>query len=424
MNSCRAWIIIGSLVLPVSIARAEIELDTQLPAGNIVFERAESDHLYLHQDQRDSTQWWFYWAFRVCGAEGRMLTFHFTDGEPVGTRGPAVSSDRGIVWRWLSRDFTQKSFTYHFSPDESEVWFAFGMVYTQRDWDRFIAQHKDSPFIELGELATTRKGRPVEKLRLGCVTGVPHHRVLLTARHHACEMMASYVVEGFIEGVLADNDEAAWLRQNVEFLVVPFVDKDGVEDGDQGKNRAPRDHNRDYDDTSVYVETAAIRQQVPDWADGRLSVAIDLHCPHIRGPHNECVYQVGSSSGDHWAAQQRFGKLLEAVAPHPLSYRQTDDLPFGEAWNTGTNYSQGLSFGRWAAMLPGVRLSTSLEIPYATANGTEVNVSSARQLGANMATALQRYLISMEREDTAQPPLPAPRQQGVSDDSKESHHER
>ena len=377
-------------------ARAEVRVDAEIPAGNIVCERVEGEQVYLHQERRGSSQWWFYWAFRVRGAEGRTLTFHFTDGEPVGTRGPAVSVDQGLTWHWLNKDFTTRRFTYAFAPAETEVWFAFGMVYTQREWERFTASLGTSPFLEIGQLIVTRKGRKVEKVRLGCLRSEPRQRVMITARHHCCEMMASYVLEGLIAGVLADDAKGQWLRENVEFLVIPFVDKDGSEDGDQGKGRSPRDHNRDYEGTRVHVETAAISEQVPKWADGKLSVALDLHCPWIRGTHNEWVYQVGSADTNLWAQQQVFGKSLEIIEPNVLSYRQENDLPHGKAWNTAGNYAQGASFARWASALPGVRFAGSFEIPYATANGTEVNVQSARLFGNNLATALCRYLMKKD----------------------------
>ncbi len=373
-------------------AQAEVRVDAGIPAGNIVCERVEGDQVFVRQERRGSTAWWFYWAFRVRGAEGRTLTFNFTDGEPVGSRGPAVSGDSGLVWRWLNKDFTKKSFTYAFGPSEGEVWFAFGMVYTQREWERFLDRFAGSPFVERGRLAVTRKGRDAEKLRLGCIVSEPRHRVLLTARHHCCEMMASYALEGLVGAVLADDEKGRWLRENVEFLVVPFVDKDGAEDGDQGKYRAPRDHNRDYDGVSAHVETDALRRLVPEWSKGRLTMALDLHCPHIRGAYNEWIYQVGNSRTNLWEQQQAFGRLLEKVEPNPLAYRQTDDLPFGKAWNAPSNFSQGTSFGRWASGLPGVRFAGTFEVPYATANGAEVNAASARAFGEGLATALWRYL--------------------------------
>lgn len=389
------------LALVAANAFAEVCVDAEMPAGNIVCERVEGDHVYVRQERRGSTAWWFYWAFRVRGAEGRTLTVHFVDGEPVGTRGPAVSADGGLSWRWADTNFTTRSFSYAFAPEAHEVRFAFGMVYTQRDWERFLARHAGSPFLCRERLAVTRKGRDVEQVRVGCLAPAPRFRVLVTARHHCCEMMASDVLEGLVDGVLADDEAGRWLRENVAFLVVPFVDKDGVEDGDQGKNRAPRDHNRDYNGTSVHVETAALRARVPAWSCGQLDVALDLHCPFIRGEHNECVYQVGSSDAAVWAQQQVFGRLLEASEHNALRYRQSDDLPYGKSWNTGANFAQGMSCTHWAAGLPGVRLAGSLEIPYATAGGTAVDAASARRFGRGVAAALRGYLGAAERSPQA-----------------------
>lgn len=61
------------------------------------------------------------------------------------------------------------------------------------------------------------------------------------------------------------------------------MDKDGVEDGDQGKNRLPHDHNRDYTGESIYASVRASRDFVPHWSVGRLKFALDMHCPYILG---------------------------------------------------------------------------------------------------------------------------------------------
>ena len=372
---------------------AGLVIDNKIPAGNIAVEEITGDTVNLHQERRDTKGWWFYWAFRVCGAEGRSLTFNFTDGNPVGGRGPAVSLDKGLSWHWLDKDFSASGFRYIFDSSDKEVWFAMSMVYTQLDWDRFISGYAASPYIEHGRLAVSRKGRPVEKLRLGCINKEPRYRVALTCRHHACEMMASYVVEGIIEGVMADNETGAWLRKNVEFLIIPFVDKDGVEDGDQGKNRKPRDHNRDYSGECVHIETAAIRKQLPEWAGDKLLLAIDIHCPWIRGSNNEWVYQVGADDPRQWAAQQKLGHFLERVSENTLAYKQSNDLPFGSSWNTGGNYSQGMGYKKWASTKGGARFATSFEIPYARANGTVVDESNCRRFGNGMAEAIRQFLM-------------------------------
>src|SRR5688572_24183643 len=81
-------------------AQDRIAVDADVPGGNIVVEKVDGDTVTVHQDLRDTEGWWFYWRFQVRGAQGRTLTFKFTNGAPVGVRGPAVSVDRGETWAW------------------------------------------------------------------------------------------------------------------------------------------------------------------------------------------------------------------------------------------------------------------------------------------------------------------------------------
>ena len=128
---------------------------------------------------------------------------------------------------------------------------------------------------------------------------------------------------------------------------------------------------------------------------GAPSRGLDLHCPYIRGAHNEVIYLVGSAEPRIWADQQRFGQILERVQTGPLKYRAADNLPFGKAWNTERNFAGGVSFSRWASRLPGIVLATTIEIPYANASGREVNPATARAFGRDLATALRHYLAHL-----------------------------
>lgn len=374
-------------------AAEPLAVDADFPGGNALIEKVQGDEVFLRQDLRDTAGPWFWWHFRVRGAAGRALTFRFTDGNVLGVRGPAVSADGGQTWAWLGAAAVKGTrFAYAFPADATDVRFCFAMPYFEANLKAFLARWEGNPNVKAATLCKSRKGREVERLHVGKLAGAPDHRILVTARHHCCECMASYAMEGLIEAMLADIDDGRWFRGHVEAMLVPFADKDGVEDGDQGKNRKPRDHNRDYEGEGVYPETRAIRDLVPKWSDGRLTIALDLHCPHIRGPHNEIIYIVGAEDPAIWQQQCAFGKLLEALRTGPLPYRASDNLPFGQAWNTGRNYSGGKSFSRWAGEQPGVRLAASIEIPYANAGGQAVTPDAARAFGHDLAKAIRRYL--------------------------------
>jgi len=165
-----------------------------------------------------------------------------------------------------------------------------------------------------------------------------------------------------------------------------------VEDGDQGKNRKPHDHNRDYGATCIYPSVQALRVFIPRWSKGRLRVALDLHCPWIRGPQHEVIYLVGSESKKIWQEQCRFSEILESVQCGPLVFNTNDNLPFGHDWNTDENFATGKNCSRWAGELPGIRLASSIEIPYANAGGKEVNPKSAKAFGYDLGRALYLYL--------------------------------
>lgn len=371
----------------------KLEIDSNFPGGNIVIDKIEGSRVYLHQDLRDTPTYWFYWHFRVRGAAGRRLSFHFTRGRALGERGPAYSLDDGRRWYWLGgKTVRNNSFGFKFPLHATRVRFCFEIPYTDANLQAFLRRHRSNPYLNVESLCTTRSGRIVERLRLGCLKGNPRYRVLLTCRHHACEAMASYVLEGILRAVMGRTALGRWFQRHVEILAVPFVDKDGVEDGDQGKNRRPFDHDRDYQGRSIYESVHAIRSLVPDWSRGKPLVVFDLHCPWIHTDQGEGIYMVGLEEADMWAEQQRFGVLLETIQRGPLRYYAADNLPYGQRWNSPKNWSVGKDFIHWAQTLPGVRLASSFEIPYADARGQEMNPARARAFGEDLARALKAYL--------------------------------
>lgn len=367
-------------------------ISIDVPAGNLIVGRIEKDHARIRQDQRGSTQRWFYWRFAVRGAAGRTIRFEFTDWDVIGTRGPAVSRDGGRSWNWLGRECCgPNSFTHTFGANDSDVQFCFCLPYLQWNLDMFLARRGDG--IQRDVLCRSRAGREVEMLIIGPPDA--KHRVILTARHHACESSASFVLEGLLDAVAhaAPDTPQDWLRQNALVVAMPFVDKDGVEAGDQGKARDGHDHNRDYIPAPVYPETAAIMRLVRDGF--RPDVAIDLHSPWIRGPHNECIYQVGCPNNADWEAQQRFARVLELQPATALPYSHEDDLPWGKEWNTEPATETACTCRKWMAA-HATLLSTSFEIPYANVGDVTVTPDNLREFGGRLAAAIGAFLQTPE----------------------------
>ena len=382
-------------------SRKSVQIDAAFPGGNIVIKRIEGETIQLQPDLRDTPQHWFYWYFGVRGAEGRTLNFKFdVQGMIIGAKGPAISLDQGKTWKWMGAEAgTGNSFRYTFPDSVQEVRFSCAMPYVQSDLDRFLASFKENPNLRRETLCKTIQGREAEMIRVGCVTKEPKHRVMLTARHHACEMMVNYAIEGLLQTVMADNNAGRWFQENVEFLIIPFMDKDGVENGDQGKSRRPHDTEKDWGhEPSLYPTVAALKSFAPQWSQGRLRFYLDLHCPLLKGGmYQEYVYFCGAPDPSEtiWPRVTRFAELLEKAAKaDSLPFHAKDNLPFNTDWNSGT---EGNTPRAWMAKRFPEAMSASLELPYANVRGNVVDQNSARAFGRDLAHALSAYLKETNR---------------------------
>jgi hypothetical protein len=244
-------------------------------------------------------------------------------------RGPAFSIDGGTTWQWLSAGAVRRNtFVAAIPPSTLDARFCFAMPYTESTLSGFLARYEGHDFLKTSTHCHTTKGRIAELISVGKQDSTPRYQVLVTARHQACESMASYVLEGILDLALGDDGDGdgRWFREPSGLMVVPFVDKDGVEDGDQGKNRRPRDHNRDYDDSPVHPTVKSIKKLVPRWLAGVPAIALDLHCPYI---HDEKIQLIGLPDERQWRAVSAFSSILEGLQDGALWSHASDDLPYG-----------------------------------------------------------------------------------------------
>ena len=382
-----------------------MQVETRFPGGNAIIETISGDTVQLRPDSRNAETGWFYWSIRVRGAAGKTLNFVFSDQDPLGVYGPAVSVDEGLTWQWLNdQDNRADSFRCSFPQAAPSVRLSSCLNYTDLHWQRFcgsIAKH--STCVREDILCFSNQGRAVPRLHVGRLDGKARFRALLTARHHACETMANFVLEGLTLAILDDTPAGAWFRENVELVALPFMDRDGVEAGDPGKGRQPHDHNRDYGSNNLYPETRALREFARQWSDNRLSFMADLHSPWIRGQKHERIYQIAKLDPTLWAEQRYFGDMLANAIHGPLPFSNKDDAYFGDEWRVMDGRTSGVCAADWFAKLPGMRLSTSFEIPYANCDGVCVTADGVRAFGNDLATTIRQYLNATAEEE---PPMP------------------
>lgn len=367
-----------------------MRISTDFPGGNVLVVSNAADGVVLAPDLRGGSPW-FYWSFEAVPLHPGPVTFRFTAGMRIGVRGPAVSRDGGASWNWLGKETVQlgrpsdprsganrgDSFAYTFPAANQAVRFAVGIPYLDADLQAFLKTHASNPHLSRSVLTQTRQGRPVPLLQIG-TPGAGRRPMLVTARHHACEAMASYVLEGFLAEALADSPGAQAFRQRHVLYAVPLVDADGVEAGDQGKGRLPHDHNRDYGRTNIYPEVKAVQALA---RSRKITYALDFHCPALRGDVHESFYFDGirvphiKDNVDAlrvWMAEE----LPPVCGSGPVNFMKRPPAVRPE---------NNMPFSHYFADQPDVVFAATLECPY---------TQPARPLDAAMARAYGRGLLN------------------------------
>ncbi len=360
----------------------DVVIDANFPGGNVAVTDNDEGTVHVAPDLRGDNPW-FYWYFEARTVRPGRVTFvfpekvvGFRDGA-IGFQGPAISNDQGKSWKWMGRDNVDgSSFFYEFAKADERVRFAVTIPYVQANWDEFLNRHADNPNAMTTVLTKSRHGRDVELLQIG-KRGPDVQPVLLTARHHAAETMASFVLEGFVEEAMSDSPAGKAFRKRYVLYAVPFVDKDGVEDGDQGKNRKPHDHNRDYGETSIYPEVQAIKQ-----LDAKVNFrfALDFHCPTLVMEDHQVMYFVGAKTHP----QHNFENVTELAGW--IKKGLPKDAPHGPlVWLRDETNAAPMN-SRYFGCKPGTIMAATLEFPFAPP-GKDTTPASCRNYGRIMLEA-------------------------------------
>ena len=350
---------------------AKYTITDQFPGGNITVDSICENHVFLSINNRDSKPW-FYWAFKVCGAAGRTLTFEFGK-DLVGYFGPAVSYDlKNWHWSELERyradEKERFSFTYTFSEEEDSVYFAHNMLYNT---DVF----ENVDFMEKSTLCIDSDGSSVPLAAMGEGENV----ILLTARHHACEAPANYV----LEGVLREFHDK--LPENYRVLAVPFVDMAGVVAGDQGKGRIPHDHNRDYVDGSIYPTVRAMKELL---ARENVKYVFDFHDPcHIGGgnDYTRLVNAYESMRDD----MNLLSKLYEGEVKVEITKQCFD---FQDGRNTWRDKPLEGTFSAYCGAMENVDFVATIEMPYFGEQGNVMTQASYLATGRAFGRAIRKFI--------------------------------
>lgn len=381
-----------------------IEVHTDFPGSSACDLRVEGNVVRFAAVRHESV-YSMWWQFALRGPGGAVRCVWERTDEVLGSPGldlvVPVTNAAGRGWRrvdprtcYHSPSQREFGFTVPTVPGETRVAYCYPY-----DWERveaFVADVAQHPGATVRELARSEGGRPFRLLTLG--HGERH--VWLTARHHAGETPGAYVLQGAVYEFLR---HPRWLA-GMTIHIAPAMDVDGVAEGWYGKEREPRDYNRDYCARPCRPEVRALMAYAEEV--GKADLMLDFHAPAPA----DCSFLVpvkeSSLSLEEWQATWEFGRVLDALAPRSCPVRVLDAQPSAMNWSGETmgQTATGWFHGRFGAT------AATLETTYHRSHdGRLVTPRGWLALGQAVAHAVAAQCGGRRRPDVSSLPLPPSR---------------
>ncbi|XP_047451247.1 cytosolic carboxypeptidase 2 isoform X2 [Mugil cephalus] len=148
------------------------------------------------------------------------------------------------------------SWTLQFPHDSDTCYLAHCYPYTYSHLQRYLRRVSSNKavasYCKMRVLCHSLAGNAVYVMTITShgvsrLEGRTKKAVVVTARVHPGETNGSWIMEGFLDFLLGDSDDAKLLRDMFVFKVVPMLNPDGVVVGNYRCSLAGRDLNRNYE---------------------------------------------------------------------------------------------------------------------------------------------------------------------------------
>uniref|UniRef100_A0A8C2WKB5 AGBL carboxypeptidase 2 n=1 Tax=Cyclopterus lumpus TaxID=8103 RepID=A0A8C2WKB5_CYCLU len=172
------------------------------------------------------------------------------------------ANEKGVGWQRNTKDndsdtiaLYSLTWTLQFPHDSDTCYLAHCYPYTYSHLQCYLRRISSNSavasYCTLRVLCHSLAGNAVYVVTItsrgdGGVAGRTKKAVVVTARVHPGETNGSWMMEGFLDFLLGDSEDAQLLRDTFVFKVVPMLNPDGVIVGNYRCSLAGRDLNRNY----------------------------------------------------------------------------------------------------------------------------------------------------------------------------------
>ena len=251
-----------------------ISIDTHIPSGNILYDHIGNDgtvHLNLNKEFNLFTHW-FYFKVLVDKIARKRLTFSIDNASESSfangwqNYAPFESLD-GINWKRISQgNLKGSSFSFNVDEYDDEFFLSWYLPYTIDKYQSWIDQISNSNLLTVSAsndspdyIIAGDKSKPA---------------IVIVARQHPGESMASFVTEGFVHSLINNNQRADKFLEKYSLIIFPLLNKSGVTKGFHRVNENGKDLNRSWNSNEI-DEIKFVKNQLATFSD--IHSIIDLH---------------------------------------------------------------------------------------------------------------------------------------------------
>ena len=247
---------------------------------------------WLKRDSIGDQYYWFY--FKAEQVKNKRVTFELKNLIGVYRETPHIvytdytqpvySYDQENWKRITDVKYDSASYTFQFTElfKEEPVWIAYAHPYPVSRIDNLLEGVKSSEYANINELAKTKEGRDISLVHITDrkVPDDEKKTILILALQHAGEDAGGFMVEGLIQFLLSEDEDAASARQRFNYFIVPMMNPDGIFNGTSRYNMEMEDLNNIWlNDEKQQPEVTGVKNWAESWlaAGNDIDLFIDIH---------------------------------------------------------------------------------------------------------------------------------------------------
>lgn len=286
-------------------------------------------------------------------------------------------------------------------PDASNGW-GYDLDSLRRDLDDW----RSHPDVRIDSIGASVQGRPLWMVtitdRTDSVAPVPgragpKRRVVVHARTHPWEVQSQHVANGMIRTLLEPSEQAAILRRDFLFHIVPQYNPDGIVLGSQRFNANGVDLEGNWTASVMEPEAAALKRVFVSFMEGAIpvDVALNLHSDQINCTRFFFYHLPGGTSELYARLEQMFIADVQAHFPGGI-----EDWNFVASWANAPvlRYPEGFWWSGWREQV--------LALTYEDANCPDAGGFDSTGRALVMGTADHLWKRALSTEPVAAMPTP------------------